>query len=335
MQSKVHEATQSIQAELQAALKAHTEQLFNQLQLHGPSSAGSHPHPHPGRGHQPLPTERPLQNGSWPSDSTPRPTPPDIQVDFSQLPVPSLQPVHMPREKERIVRQRTGEQCVVEGLPAPPRTSNRLLPHISDVQKAESLGANKTRLPPHISDVDRILRQQQPIPLPTPLPSWNQASFVISELDRVLGQRPLNLHMIPPAPGPTYLGVKMEKPLIPASPSSSMGVNINPFQEPHSGHHFAREMDANPRHAWSEGPLNVLAVPGVSGNPNQSMETSSGQDVEPSSRHPASSSGTVDGEETTQDSGQDMGAASSEKLGSRHTQRGDRTRQSHPNRPRL
>ena len=331
MQTKVHEATQSIQAELQAALKIHTEQLVSQLQSNGLSYAGTHSQPHPAREQQPIPVERPPQNGNWASDSTVRSTPPDIQVDFSQLPVPSLQHMNLPREKERIVRQRTGDH-VTEGLPALPRTSNRLLPHASDVKKAENLAANKTgRLPPHLSDVDRILRQHQPMILPTPLPSWNQTSFVISELDRVLGQKPLNIHTIPPAPGPTYpqaSGLKMEKAMLPASPI---------FQGPHPGHHFAKEVDANSRHSWLEGPINgnVLALPGVSGNPNQSMETSSGQDVEPSSRHPASSSGTVDGEETTQDSGQETGAASSEKLGNSHRVRGGRARQSRPNRPRL
>lgn len=191
MQAQVHEATRSVQAELQTALKTHTEQIFSQLQSQG----GCHPQG------QALPKERPVQDGNWAGDRTPRPSPPDIQVDFSQLPVPPLQPVQLSRDKERVVRQRTGEHAA-EGLPGPQNNSRiQLLPHISDVQKAETLAASKSRLPPHISDVDRILRQQQG--MPSPLPNWNQASFVISELDRVLGHKPLDIHMIPPAPGPS------------------------------------------------------------------------------------------------------------------------------------
>lgn len=333
MQAQVHEATRSVQTELQTALKTHAEQIFSQLQSHQASEA-SHPQA------QALPKERPLQNGNWAGDRTPtRPSPPDIQVDFSQLPVPPLQPVQIPRDKERVVRQRTGEHTA-EGLPAPRNNARiQLLPHISDVQKAETLAASKSRLPPHISDVDRILRQQQA--MPSPMPNWNQASFVISELDRVLGHKPLDIHMIPPAPGPskcTYVvnendrslmqsqapGVKIEK--VPVSPGLNMG---------YPGH-FGKEVQNSPRHVWAEAPLNsnVLALPGVSGNPHPSRETSSGQDVEPNSRHHPASSDTVDGDET-QDSGQDMGA-SSEKMGSSHHREGGgaRARAQH-SRPRL
>ena len=189
MQAQVHEATRSVQAELQTALKTHTEQIFSQLQSH--HSPGG----------QALPKEKPVQDVNWAGDRMPRPSPPEIQVDFSQLPIPPLQPVQLPRDKERVVRQRTGEHAL-DGLPAPRNSSRiQLLPHISDVHKAETLAASKSRLPPHISDVDRIVRQQQA--MPSPLPNWNQASFVLSELDRVLGHKPLDIHMIPPAPGPS------------------------------------------------------------------------------------------------------------------------------------
>lgn len=205
MQAQVHESTRSVQAELQTVLKTHTEQIFSQLQSQG----GCHPQG------QALPKERPVQDVNWSGDRTSRPSPPDIQVDFSQLPVPPLQPLQLSRDKERVVRQRSGEQAA-EGLPAPRGNSRiQLLPHISDVQKAETLAVNKSRLPPHMSDVDRILRQQQV--LPSPLPHWNQASFVISELDRVLGHKPLDIHMIPPAPGPskgTYVVNDSDRPLL-------------------------------------------------------------------------------------------------------------------------
>ncbi|XP_073389714.1 uncharacterized protein [Physcomitrium patens] len=311
MQAHVHEATRSLQAELQAILQAHTEQFFNQMQAQY-ASGGSH-----SQGQAP-PKDRSTQNGNCSGDKTPRQAVPDIQVDFSQLPVPLLEPVQIARDKERVVRPWTGEPH----SPAP--RTNRLLPHIFDVQKMESMTASKSsRLPPHISDVDRILRQQQGLPLPSSMPNWNQASFVISELDRVLGHKPgpLDIHMIPPAPGPskcTYVvnefdrslrqrqiaDVKMKAPLSP----SSMGLNVASQGPP----------------VWSQGPIHgdVLALLSVSGNPNQSIEQSSGQDVEPNRRHQPASSDTVDGDET-EGSGQDVGA-SSQKMGA--NQRGWRSR---------
>ncbi|XP_024391555.1 uncharacterized protein [Physcomitrium patens] len=328
MQANVHEATRSLQAELQSVLQAHTEQICSQVQAHYSSRV-----PHP-QGQAP-PKDRAAQNSNWGGDRTPRPTPPDIQVDFSQLPVPVpvpvslLQPVQTAPDKEKVFRQRTGE------LSSPAPRTNRLLPHISDVQKAESLVASKTsRLPPHISDVDRILRQQQGLPLPSPMPNWNQASFVISELDRVLGHKPgsLDMHMIPPAPGQsrcTYAVNETDRNL-----GQRQSADVKMEKAPPSSFSMALSMSSQGPPLWSQGPIHsdVLALPSVSENPNQSIETSSGQDVEPNSRHHPASSDTVDGDET-EGSGQDVGA-SSEKMGGHHTRGGARGR-TQPNRLRL
>lgn len=359
MQAQVHESTRAVQAELQTLLQAHSDQVYSQLQLHY-SVMGSHV-----LGQPPLlPKDRPtttttatttttMQNGSWEPERVPRPSPPEIQVDFSKLPVPPLQPLPIPsiRDKERSVRQKIGEhQHVSEGLPAPPPRTNRLLPHISDVQKVENVvPCHQTRLLPHIHDVDRILRQQQQA-MPAPSPSWNETSFVISELDRVLGHnRPLNIPIVPPSPAPspggptkcTYVvnesdrllrqrhppggDVKIEKTTTSVSPSS---VGLNDLGRGLSGH-FHKEVDMTGlRHGWQqqqqqqEGPIHgaVLALPRVlrTLNPNPTTETSSDPDADPNSTQPASSD-TVDGEET-QDSGQDMGA-SSEKASSNHSVR--------------
>lgn len=356
MQAQVHESTRAVQAELQTLLQAHSDQVYSQLQLHY-SVMGSHV-----LGQPPLllkdrpittaiATATSMQNGSWEPERVPRPSPPEIQVDFSKLPVPPLQPMPIPsiRDKERSVRQKIGEHHhVSEGLPAPPRT-NRLLPHISDVQKVENVApCHQTRLLPHIHDVDRILRQQQQA-MPAPSPSWNETSFVISELDRVLGHnRPVNIPIVPPSPAPspggptkcTYVvnesdqllrqrhppggDVKIEKSTTVSQPS----VGLNGVGRGLSGH-FHKEVDTmGLRHGWQqqhqEGPIHgaVLALPRVlrtlnpSPNPNPTTETSSDPDADPNSTQPASSD-TVDGEET-QDSGQDMGA-SSEKASSNHS----------------
>lgn len=306
MQAQVHEATRAVQSELQTLLQSHSDQVYSQLQSHY-SLIGSNL---PG---QPLPKDRPPYDGNWAAHRVPRPTPPVIPpIDFASLPVPPLQ---LP-EKDRNVRQKKKENGV-DG-PATQRQNIKLLPHISDAQKAEGLSASKTRLLPHINDVDRILRQQQA--LPAPLPSWNQASFVISELDRVLGHnRPIDTSIIPP-PAPakcTYVVNESDKSLRQREPSVSLSekasrASVSPAADMLSGapgRHSDKEVDLNSRHGRQEGSIHVpvLALPRVvkSSMPSSTAQTSSGQEAANS----PTSSDTADAEET-QDSAQDMGASS-------------------------